>query len=90
MDKQPSNSKIKEEISYNQIENTPFTMCRKEEEFCLLIGNTQVTSWDTKENTIKKSDIKNINWNTLTTIVVTMVEKIEEIKEIKKLIKEKK
>ena len=89
MDKQQSNSEIKEQISYKQIENTPFTLCRKEDDYCLLIGNTQVTNWGTKEYSLKHTNIKNTDWNTLTTIIVTMIEKFQEIQEIKKLIQEK-
>lgn len=89
MDKQLSNSEIKEQISYEQIENTPFTLCRKDEEYCLLIGNTQVTKWGTKEYALNHTNIKNTDWNTLTTIIVTMIEKFQEIQEIKKLIQEK-
>ena len=84
MDKQQSNSEIKEQISYEQIENTPFTLCRKDEVYCLLIGNTQVTNWGTEEDARIQTSIRNTDWNTLTTIIVTMIEKFQEIQEIKK------
>lgn len=88
MDKQKLNSKnenteIKAMVEYEHITDTPFTLCRKEEDFCLLIGNTQVTDWGTKEYALKHTDIRKCNWNTITTIVCTMIENYSTWKELK-------
>lgn len=86
MDNKQSSFEEKEMVEYTNIENSPFTMVRTEDKYALLIGNVQVSEWDNEKNTKAKTDIKNMDWAMLTTIILTMVDKKKELDEIKNLI----
>ena len=87
MDKQKLNSKteVKEEVIYTQINGTPFTLVEMNEKgYTLLIGNTQVMEWvKTREEAEGMTEINNLNWQTLTSMIAVLVEKWQEIKNIK-------
>ena len=86
MDKLHSTSKEeKTQINYEQIDGTPFTLVEVEEKgYTLLIGNSQVMEWtETKEEALKMTEIENLNWQTLTSMIAVLVEKWQEIKHIK-------
>lgn len=86
-----SKTKVKEEVIYTQIEGTPFTMVEMADKgYTLLIGNTQVVEWNQDKKEIEKmTEIKNLNWASLTSMIAVLVEKWQDIKKEKEAIENK-
>lgn len=85
----PSNTQQNAENNHNlnsfePIENTPFTLIKKEENYFLTMGDYRITEpTDTKEKTMEK--LEKEKWMIIFSIIAVIVEKMStmQIKELK-------
>ncbi len=75
LDNKNSNSEI---FTHEQVEETPFTIIKHEEQYFGVLGNHRVTQlFDTKEEC--EADLKDINWNRVMQVIWAVVEKFTKI-----------
>jgi len=65
-------------IETNQVENTPFTIVKHEEQYFGVLGNHRITElFNTKEEC--EAELKDINWNRVLQVIWAVVEKFTKI-----------
>jgi hypothetical protein len=75
LDNKNSNSEI---FTHDQVEDTPFTIIKRDEKYFGVLGNHRVTQlFDTKEEC--EADLKDINWNRVMQVIWAVVEKFTKI-----------
>lgn len=75
LDNKNSNSEMFEST---QVEETPFTIIKHEEQYFGVLGNHRITQlFNTKEEC--EADLKDINWNRVMQVIWAVVEKFTKI-----------
>lgn len=70
-------------VEFEQLENTPFTIVKKEDEFFGVLGEHRVTEIFNNIDELKK-DLEQINWNRIIQVIWGVVEKFKNIENINK------
>ncbi|AYQ58225.1 putative VP3 [Microviridae sp.] len=75
LDNKNSNSEM---FTQEQIEDTPFTIIKHEEQYFGVLGKHRITQlFDTKEEC--EADLKEINWNRVMQVIWAVVEKFTKV-----------
>lgn len=68
------NTTDKQQLTYEHIENTPFTLLEEDGVWCGLIGNKRITNFYNDKNQCLEETTK-ISWNRIIQVVLTIIEK---------------